>query len=486
MIEKGMEAHKPFHPTLPPISDSDADVIRPNAEAYAKTLLGQIDRRFLSKPSAKVALGVLLCAAVIVPCVQFVHSIQETDAAPFRASGEQHRTALGRWIPTAELIAADRLHADPYGYGHWFPLPPLVLLAITPLASLGYFGAGVAFALAKVVGSAAALAAFVRNLGRSGWVVPVGVLAMAMLFGLRPIVSDIQHGNVNIFVLVWLAACWACYAAKQDFLAGAFLGLAVVTKITPGLLVVYFLYKREWRVGLAAIAACGLGFFVLPGAYLGFAHNWELLKEWFEMLVMPYLLEGYAIINTDNQSLYSILVRLLDAGGVIELHPMPAQDALIAGSDVMAKPPHAALFRPLISVPILGTLAWLCWGRARDRGDLRVLLEFSLVLLAMLLLSERTWKHHATTLILVFTAVWLAVACAPWRGGVRTFLVAGLAAQWILLVGTSEGLLGDDLANLIAFNGGFGWGLLLAFVEVAAIAWMMKTPAKWMRSGACA
>jgi hypothetical protein len=196
--------------------------------------------------------------------------------------------------------------------------------------------------------------------------------------------------------------------------------------------------------------------------------------------------EGYTIINTDNQSLYSVIVRLLDAGGWIDLHPMPAPDALVAGSDVMAKPPSAALLRPMVSLPILATLALCCRAKTASRHDMRLLLEFSLVLLAMLLLSERTWKHHATTLILVYLSVWFAVACMPWRHGVRAFFVGGLGLQWLLLVGTSEGVLGDDLANLIAFNGGFGWGLLLAFVELAAMLWALASPRRWMAQGGMA
>jgi len=62
----------------------------------------------------------------------------------------------------------------------------------------------------------------------------------------------------------------------------------------------------------------------------------------------------------------------------------------------------------------------------------------------------------------------------PWRSAIRSLLVVGLVVQWMLLVGTSEGLLGDDLANLVAFNGGFGWGLLIAFVEVALILWALR------------
>ena len=439
--------------------------------AYDRTLLGRIDHDVLGLPAARIVLLVLLAAILLTPCIQAAVQIRQTDRSAFRETGERRKTALGRWLPTVQMVAATRGQGDPYGYGHWFPTPPMVLLSLIPLSKLGYAAAGLVWALLKAAGFVLVMVLLIRELGRDGEAIPVGVLLMAGIYSLRPVFSDLQHANLNIFVLVWLGLAWWLYVRGQDFGAGLFVALAVVTKVTPGLALAYFLYKRAWRV--AAGAAVGLVLFVLvaPGLYFGFERNLVLLREWFDMLAAPFVLHGYATLEIENQSLYGVLLRVLSNGGLLAIDHMPTMQALNAGMESMARPATAAgqLLKPALSVGFLAALAWLCRTKAASRRDPRLLLEFGLVLLAMLLMGERTWKHHATTLPLVYLGVWWVLTCHPWSDRFRAWCVAGLVVQIVLLLGTSEGLLGDRLGNLALDGGVFCWGLVLCFVQTAVL-----------------
>jgi hypothetical protein len=299
---------------------------------------------------------------------------------------------------------------------------------------------------------------------------------MAAVFSLRPIISDIQHGNLNIFVMVWLAVAWALYLRGNDLWAGIFIALAIVTKVTPALALVYFAYRRAWRVCLGAVLGLVLFFLVLPALYLGWDRNLELLRSWFEMLVAPFALHGYVTREIANQSLQGVAVRLLSNAGILSIIAMPTEQALAAGMEEMVRPATAlgALLRPTISLVVLGALAGLCRTRCSSRRDPRRLLEFGLVLLAMMLLSERTWKHHATTLPIIYLGLWFVVACGPWSDRTRGWWVAGLVAQMILLLGTSEGLVGERLGELLLDGGVFCWGLVLCFVQTGAMLWAMN------------
>jgi len=457
--------------------DPDGAGLLPGPRAYDRTLLGQIDRRLFGTSAARYIIFGIIGLSLTVPSIQFVIRINEVHSAPFRETGESRRTALGRWLPTARLVHFGEMERDPYGYGHWFPLPPFVLLALAPLAQLGFLGAGIAWAFFKIVGISIALYTTLKSMRVQDFAVPTGVLLMGALFGLRPIIADIQHGNVNTFVFIWVALAWAAYVNHRDYSAGVFLALAVVTKITPALLLVYFAYKREWRVCTAAAVGLLLAFVFVPGVWFGFAENWELHRAWFEMLVAPFLLHGYATINEFNQSLYGVLLRVGESVGVLQLERMHIDDALLAGNDVMARPLGAAAYlKPAISLSFLLALAWLCRSSARSRRDPRRLLEFAVVLIAMLLLGERTWKHHATTLLIVYLALWHSVACLPWTDRVRALLAGGLFLQWLLLMATSEGFLGDAFADRAMFAGAFCWGLVLAFVETGIILWLIGRP----------
>ena len=443
----------------------------PSSAAYSQTLLSRLDHRFLKNRAARIVLLVLLATILIVPSIQFVHSIQEVDKAVYRASGERHGTALGRWLPDADALADPAKGENPYGPGHWFPTPPFVLMTLVPLSKLGYAGAAVVWALLKIAGFAMAMYLLIRETGRPGFAVPVGVLVMTGVFGIRPIISDLQHGNLNIFMMVWLALAWALYMRGNDFWAGFFTALAIVTKVTPALLLLYFLYKRAWRVCIGTVVGLLLFFVLIPGLTLGFGRNFELLRTWFDMMVVPYAVQGYAALETANQALYGVLLRVLSNAHLISIQQMPGEQAWASGMQEMARPATflGSLMRPLITIAILGSLVWLCRARSATRRDPRLFLEFAAVLLAMLLLSERTWKHHATTLPVVFLAVWYALTCLPWSDRFRASFVAGLVAQFFLLVASSEGIVGKNAAAMLLEDGVFCWGLLLCLVQVAVL-----------------
>ncbi|MBN2561139.1 MAG: DUF2029 domain-containing protein [Phycisphaerae bacterium] len=531
-------------------ADASAKEPTDRAACYHQTLLGQLDQRFLSSRAVRVALVALLGAILIVPSVQFVHRIEKIDKSLYRETGERHCTALGRWLPTAAVLADPEGHEDPYGYGHWFPTPPFVLICLVPFSMMGYTAAGIVWAALKVIGFVVAAALLIRELGRGesaqeppalagwcarakcsakaphGWMhlwhrrlgggftgetpvpqsrasvncstpqprpgapgplaalltparqpwttafaVPTGVILMTGIFSLRPVVSDIQHGNLNIFMMIWLALAWLLYMRKNDVSAGLFVGLAIVTKLTPALLLVYFIYKRAWRVCLGAAVGLFLFFIFLPGLYLGFGHNIELLHAWFDMLVAPFALHGYATLEIPNQSLYGVALRLLSNAGVLSIEHMPTDQAMSAGMESMARPLTVAgrLIRPATSLVVVGILAWLCRSKCPSRRDPRLLLEFGLILLAMLLLSERTWKHHGTTLPIVYLGVWYVLTCYAWSKRFTAWFVAGLVVQIILLLGTSEGILGERLAESLLDGGVFCWGLVLCLVQTGIL-----------------
>ncbi len=447
--------------------------------AYRRTLLGRFDERWLTTTAARVVLGILLGAVLVVGAAQFVSKIVKTQPSLYRAGGERHRTALGRWLPTAELLTRSDTDEHPYGNGHWFPTPPMVLLSLVPLTKLGYLGAGLAWAGLKIAGFLFAMYVVVRSLGREAYGVPLGVLLAAGIFSVRPIYSDITHGNLNIFMMVWLAVAWGLYVRKHDFWAGIFVALAVVTKITPALVIVYFLYKRAWRVCIGAGVGLVLLFGVIPSLMLGIETNGDYLRTWFEMLVAPFAIEGYVTYAVENQSLIGVATRLLSNAGVLAVDSMSVVDLEAAGmDDEMIRPATALgkLLKPALVLPILGWLAWCCQTKGPDRRDARHLLEFGMVLLAMLLLSERTWKHHATTLPIVFLGVWYVLTCIDWSDRFRRWFVAGLVVQFLLLVASSQGILQDRAADLALDGGVFCWGLVRGFVQVGILVRRARVP----------
>ncbi len=56
-----------------------------------------------------------------------------------------------------------------------------------------------------------------------------------------------------------------------------------------------------------------------------------------------------------------------------------------------------------VAVGLVVLLAYLCRTKTTDRRDPRLLGEVALVVLTMLFVSERSWKHHYVTVLLPYT-----------------------------------------------------------------------------------
>jgi hypothetical protein len=97
---------------------------------------------------------------------------------------------------------------------------------------------------------------------------------------------------------------------------------------------------------------------------------------------------------------------------------------------------------------------------------LRFAAECSLIVLGMLLFSERTWKHHAVTLLFPFAVIAYALT-SEIGSRTRSFLVGVLVAVGVLTVGT--GALSGRAADLAMVYGTYTLAFLLLTAAVCAI-----------------
>ena len=59
---------------------------------------------------------------------------------------------------------------------------------------------------------------------------------------------------------------------------------------------------------------------------------------------------------------------------------------------------------------VVAAVAWGIGWRKLARDDGRRSLHYGLVVIAMLLLNQRTWEHHAVVLLIANVAIWQAIA----------------------------------------------------------------------------
>ena len=110
-----------------------------------------------------------------------------------------------------------------------------------------------------------------------------------------------------------------------------------------------------------------------------------------------------------------------------------------------------------------------CRTATCQRRGWRLAAEFSLVLLGMLLFSERTWKQHCVTLVLPFAVLIYYFAACPTSPRLRAFLASSILASVLLMATTSTGLLGHSAAKAAQVYGAYVWCYLLLMAALIVL-----------------
>jgi alpha-1,2-mannosyltransferase len=319
---------------------------------------------------------------------------------------------------------------------------------------------------------------------------PPWAKALTVLLSLRPIMGDLYHNNVNIFILFLLAGSLFAFSRGRSTTSGVILGLAIACKVTPALFIPYFLWKRAW----GALAGCALGLilflFVVPGLFLGMNRNLELLSSWERQMIEPFVVNGAVASEHNNQSLPGLVYRLathspsfskfdydlwrytpLEYHNWLALTPKTAQWLL---KGCMAA--FVVLVIWTCRTPLsVASGQWLVaskketdpscratshWPPATHSKGWLLAAEFSLIVLGMLLFSERTWKHHCVTLLLPFATIVYYLATQHPTRKLRWFLIGILSTAALLMATTStSGLVSwwDQVAKLAQVYGAYVW-----------------------------
>lgn len=355
-----------------------------------------------------------------------------------------------------------------------FPTPPLMPITLSPLMFLPTIVGAMAWFAIKVGLTTASLAMCFRMVRPSNGVYPPLFRSLILLLSLRPILGDLHHGNNNLLILFLIVAMLTEWRNGRDISAGLLLALATTYKVTPALFFPYFLYKRSWRTVTWGFLGMGIFLLILPSAIIGPSFNAECLATWWNRMVMPFVAKGAASPAEINQSVVGWLFRMLCARG-----PGQGPYALDHDVNVVSLSPWVAR---LIIKGVVGSLLLLlaifCRTKTADRRDPRLLGEFSLVVLTMLFVSERSWKHHYVTVLLPIT--YLAYEYFSGRLGprARQAIVVSWAMAFMLMASTSSeigGLFGDGDAHEVAQTYGmFMWAGVVLYATVAWRVWARR------------
>lgn len=244
------------------------------------------------------------------------------------------------------------------------------------------------------------------------------VLALYVLPGLLLLgwyASAIVRGQASV-PLLWLIVAAIFWQSRGRQIAGAScLAGAILMKVFPALLLLYFVWRGRWRFVIATLALLLVGGLALPAVVIGARRNLEYLRAWGTTVALPSLrtdhAESESALNSQlldfrkrrNESLYAVLRRLT--------HTRRAREW--AAGIALA----------------MGGAIWLTGRRAPPEAELPLL---SAVVAWTVLAIPISWSHYFILLLLPLTVLVTAAA----RKDDRAMRPVALAALIVFGVGS--------------------------------------------------
>jgi hypothetical protein len=220
--------------------------------------------------------------------------------------------------------------------GWHYHYPPLLAIVLAPLADapVGYSRAGMPpFWMSVLLWyalSLGCLAVAIESLSRAleearqepGKPIVVGsvrwwsVRLLPLLICLPPVGHTLMRGQVNLVLLCVLALMTSAYLRRYSWRAGFWLAAAICLKVIPAFLLIYPIWRRDFRSLVACAIGLGLGLGVIPAAVFGPQRTIDYYREWDRALRQPALGDGsdrsrakelIEITATDSQSYLAVL-----------------------------------------------------------------------------------------------------------------------------------------------------------------------------------
>jgi hypothetical protein len=126
-------------------------------------------------------------------------------------------------------------------------------------------------------------------------------LLIAALINFPPVESHLFWGQVQLQLLLLLTASWLCLRRGREGWAGVLLGLAIVLKLFPALLIAPLLVQRRWRC-IAVALATAAGVFALSFALVGWDQGYYYLTK-----VLPEVDRSLSGVSNATTSIGAVL-----------------------------------------------------------------------------------------------------------------------------------------------------------------------------------
>ncbi len=342
-------------------------------------------------------------------------------------------------------------HRFLYADGLHVPYPPFWAMAWSPIAALSLRAAKIICYPLSLVALGGLLFLLDRLTRRHLPLRPVPrfwATAAALALASRFLVRELPEcgPNLALVALTWLAI--DCWSRGRDGAGGICLGLATALKCTPGLFVLYFAWKRQWKLAVVALATAG-GCTLAPAIWQGSrVYAWQT-GVWLTNLRTAADQPDPSLGILGQEELKNLSLKPAVARYLMRLPPghMSRLEHPWYIEFLDFSPAAAGWGVKLALLALLAATACSARGPIVRRDDLAVVWQCAGISTLMLLLSPITWYQHAVALVPVF---YLLARTAAVRGALPRTTVIVLAAFIFINLVLARGLIGREASQLLA------------------------------------
>jgi hypothetical protein len=285
----------------------------------------------------------------------------------------------------------------------------------------------------------------------------------------------IQIDNLTLLLMVGSFVSWRQGDTKA---AGLWLGLAVLIKVVPLLLVGWFVLKRQFRTVAVALATVVLAGPLADAVIFGPAGAWDIYRSWAHTVMHDASHAGLIAAEREmdwrNQGLGAVACRWLhptDYNTRFDNDPRqtPSREKLMLN---VAKLSHQQVVRIVLAVQalLLVGLIWLARRPAARLGPWALRLEWALFMTAMLWFMPVMRSYHmiwAYPLVAVLAGAIHHHGVAHWWSLIAWLALIGVVASQLTAFWMESGAGGAILGGALAL----GVAAVLLRARVGSMEW---------------
>ena len=276
----------------------------------------------------------------------------------------------------------------------------MTLFALLPYRAAGY--AWLAMNLAAMFGTLWLVGRYLSGLPPRDWPVtqllPLALLTVYWRW-------EFQLNQINALTLLLVVGSFVCWERGRRVVSGLWLGLAILLKVTPALLALWFVLKRQYRTAAATLVTVVLLGPAMDLVWLGPSATADAYRAWVRNAVTTGSQRGLILAQCEmdwrNQGLGAVLARwLYPANYNTHFDNDPRVQADYASPETLtlniATLPLeavAGLATIVIGLSLIG-LIWLARRPARAMTLWELRFEWALFVLAMLWLMPVLRRYH--------------------------------------------------------------------------------------------